>query len=449
MHQAINPINSYSLLQQVRWVFDPVGYMQSAARQYPDIFTASIVGFGTSLIFVNDSQSIQQILTSDRKQFSAPGELNGILRPFVGNSSIFTIEGDRHKKRRQMVMPAFHGSRMQNYGQLIFDLTIKALDNLKASSSNGDFIVRSVMQNVSLQVILQTVFGLHEGARFSKLSSLLSEMTELFTSPLTSIALFFPALQKDLGSWSPWGKFVRLRNQIDEIIYTEIAERRANHNPEQTDILSMLLSSVDEEGKGMSDQELHDELMALLIAGHETTATAVTWALYWIYRSPEVKEKLLQELKSVSDSTDWMSIFRLPYLTAVCNESLRIHPVAMLTFPRMVEEPVEILGYPIDPKTIVIGCIYLLHQREDLYPNPHQFRPERFLERQFSPYEFMPFGGGVRRCVGEALAQFEMKIILATILSHYNLELSETKPVKPKRRGVTLAPAGGIKMSFA
>jgi cytochrome P450 len=274
----------------------------------------------------------------------------------------------------------------------------------------------------------------------------MSQMTELFNSPFTSAALFFPALQKDLGAWSPWGNFVRQKQQIDELIYAEIAERQANPDLSRTDILTMLLSASDEDGKGMTDVEVHDELLALLLAGHETTATAMSWALYWIHSLPDVKEKLLQELKSITDPTDWMSIFRLPYLTAVCNETLRIHPVAMLTFSRVVVEPVELLGHKLEPNTIVIGCIYLLHHREELYPDAEQFKPERFLDRQFSPYEFMPFGGGVRRCVGEALAQFEMKIVLATIMSNYDLELCDRKPVKPQRRGVTLAPAGGIKM---
>lgn len=449
MHNPINQIDTISLVQQVQWVIDPVGFMENAAQKYPDIFTAKIVGFGNNIVFVNEPQAIQQILTNDRKQFSAPGELNSLLKPVLGNTSLMMLDGDRHRKRRQLVMPAFHGSRMQNYGQLIFDLTTKVFDSLKAkASASRTFLARDVMQDISLQVILQSVFGLYEGDRCQLLKTLMTQMTELFTSPLTSGLLFFPSLQKDLGAWSPWGNFIRQREQIDKLIFLEIAERRANHDPSRTDILSMLLCGVDEEGNGMTDGELRDELLALLLAGHETTATAMSWALYWIHYLPEVKEKLLQELKQVSDPTDFMSIFRLPYLTAVCNEALRIHPVAMLTFPRVVEEPVELLGYKLEPKTVVIGCIYLLQRRQDLYPDAEQFRPERFLERQFSPYEFMPFGGGVRRCVGEALAQFEMKIVLATIMSHYNLELSDRKPVKPQRRGVTLAPAGGIKMTL-
>ena len=449
MLKLINEINTIPFLQQVQWVANPVGYMEKAVQQYPDIFTAKIIGFGNSIVFINEPQAIQQLLTNDRKQFSAPGELNGILSPILGNSSVIMLEGDRHKKRRQLVMPAFHGSRMQNYGQLVHDLTTKVFDRLIANqTSNQTFLAREAMQDISLQIILQAVFGLYTGDRSQQLKKLMTKMTELFTSPLTSGLLFFPSLQKDLGAWSPWGSFVRQREQIDKLIYLEIAERRANKDLERTDILSMLLSASDEEGKGMTDGELRDELLALLFAGHETTATAMSWALYWIYRQPSVKEKLLQELKGLSVPTDWMSIFKLPYLTAVCNETLRIHPVAMLTFPRVVVEPTELLGYKLEPNTIMSGCIYLLHHREDLYPDAEQFKPERFLERQFSPYEFMPFGGGVRRCVGEALAQFEMKIVLATILSNYNLELRDRHPVKPQRRGVTLAPAGGIKMTL-
>lgn len=449
MVTAINPIETISLLQQIQWVADPVGYMETAVRKYPDIFTAKIVGFGGSIVFVNEPQAIQQILTNDRKQFSAPGELNGILKPILGDASVIMLDGDRHKKRRQLVMPSFHGSRMQNYGQLVFEITTKVFKNLDINKTqNRSFTVREAMQDISLQIILQAVFGLYDGDRCQQLKKLMSQMTELFNSPFTSAALFFPSLQKDLGAWSPWGNFVRQKEQIDKLIYLEIAERRAHPEPSRTDILAMLLSASDEEGKGMTALELHDELLALLLAGHETTATAMSWALYWIHHLPDIKEKLLQELKSVTDPTDWMSIFRLPYLTAVCNETLRIHPVAMLTFPRVVQEPMELLGYKLESNTIVLGCIYLLHHREELYPDAELFKPERFLDRQFSPYEFMPFGGGVRRCVGEALAQFEMKIVLATILANYDLELAEHKPVKPQRRGVTLAPAGGIKMTL-
>lgn len=177
----------------------------------------------------------------------------------------------------------------------------------------------------------------------------------------------------------------------------------------------------------------------------KTTASAMAWSLYWVHHQPEVKEKLLEELDSLGESPDPMSISQLPYLTAVCQETLRIYPVGMLTFPREVKEPAELMGYELEPGTVLVGCIYLIHHREDLYPDSKQFKPERFLEHQFSPYEFIPFGGGNRRCVGAALAMLEMKLVLATILSNNHLTLADSKPVKPQRRGVTLAP-GEVKM---
>jgi cytochrome P450 len=297
-----------------------------------------------------------------------------------------------------------------------------------------------------MQVILEAVFGLHEGERCQQLKSGLTAISDLFRSTLTSSFLFFPWLQKDLGAWSPWGKFVRDRSAIDKIIYTEIAERRSSPDPNRVDILSLLMSARDEEGNPMTDQELRDELMTMLLAGYETTASAMAWALYWTHHQPEVRNKILQELDTLGDSPDPMSIFRLPYLTAVCNETLRIHPVIMLTFPRVVQEPVELLGHKLEPGTYLVGSMYLIHQREDLYPEPKQFKPERFLERQFSPYEFIPFGAGARRCIGDALAQFEMKLVLATILSRYQLALADNQPEIPRRRGITLAPARGVKM---
>jgi len=225
------------------------------------------------------------------------------------------------------------------------------------------------MQQITMRVILQVVFGLYEGERYRRLERLLAERLNLITTPLTSILVFFPQLMVDLGSWSLAGKVRRLIQQTDELLYAEIQERRAEHNPERTDILSLLLSARDEEGQGLTDAQLHDELMTLLIAGHETTATALAWAFYCVHRLPEVREKLMVELEAYRDTPDRMAIARLPYLTAVCNETLRIHPVALVTLPRRVEKPMQIQGYDLEPGTLLMGCIYLVHHREDLYPD--------------------------------------------------------------------------------
>ena len=209
--------------------------------------------------------------------------------------------------------------------------------------------------------------------------------------------LYFPSLRRDLGSWSPWGRFLRQRQQVDQLIYDEINERRSQPDSSGTDILSLLMSARDEAGEPMTDKELRDELMSLLVAGLETTASALTWALYWIHKLPTVRQKLLEELDSLGNQPDPSTLFRLPYLNAVCSETLRIYPIGMLTFPRVVRSPVELIGYQLEPGTVVIGSIYLTHQRPDIYPEPKQFKPERFSARQFSPYEYLPFGGGARR----------------------------------------------------
>jgi cytochrome P450 family 110 len=438
-----NPLTKPTLLQKLQWVADPVGYMESAAQQYPDIFTARIIGFGDTVVFVNHPQAIQEILTNDRKRFAALGKYNNLLQPLTGDYSVFMLDGDRHRQHRQLMMPSFHGDRMRTYGELICQLTNKVFSQLPLGQV---FTARDVTQEISLQVIMQTVFGVYEGERNEQLKQQLKLMANLFQSPFTSSFLFFPSLQKDLGIWSPWGKFLRDRQQLDQLLYAEIAERREKLDPNRVDILSLLMSAQDEAGNLMSDVELRDELITLLLAGYETTATAMAWGLYLIHQHPQVREKLLLELESLGENPDPMSIFRLPYLTAVCNETLRIRPVAMLTFPRVVQEPVELLGHSLEPEMILLGCIFLVHQRQDLYPEPKQFKPERFLERQFSPYEFMPFGGGVRRCLGEALAVFEMKLVLATILLRYQLALADRQPEVSQRRGITLAPARGVKM---
>ncbi|MCT7995272.1 cytochrome P450 [Laspinema olomoucense] len=432
------------LLQKLQWVMNPVGYMEAKAQRYPDLFQAEVVGFGDTLVFVSHPQAIQYILTHENKQLSVPGKVNEIVEPLVGEYSVMMLEGDRHRRQRQLLMPPFHGDRMKSYGEMIREIAVAVLSQVPTSQP---FIARSVMAQISSQVMLQTVFGLDlNGENYHKLKELMTLMLEVFNTPAASSLLFFKQLQVDLGRWSPWGYFLRMREKIDKLLYAEISNRRQQDLSDRSDILSLLISARDAEGEAMTDKELRDELLTLLFAGYETTASAMSWALYWVHAIPEVENRLREEMATLGDNPAPMDIFGLPYLTAVCNEVLRLYPVGMLTFPRRVEEPIDLLGYSLEVGTDLVGCIYLLHHREDLYPDSYQFKPERFLERQFSPYEFMPFGGGKRRCIGAALAAYEMKLVLATILSGYDLKLEEKSPVKPQRRGVTLSPAGGIKM---
>lgn len=431
------------LIQEIQWIADPLHYMETKFKRYGDIFSACINGEKRPLIFVNHPAGIQKVLTDDA--FEAPGYMNEILAPLTGNKAITMLDGDRHKRERKLLMPSFHGDRMRDYGQLMIDITQQATATLEI---NQPFSARDIMQEISLTVMMKAVFGVYEGERYNQLKKFLIAMLEVGRSPLSSAHLFFPILQKDLGTWSPWGSFLKQRQQLDQLLFTEIQERHQNPDQRRTDILHLMMAARDEDGNPMTDQELRDELLILLFAGHETTATAMAWALYWIHKQPEVYEKLMQELNSLPVDADPMMTFRLPYLTAVCQETLRIYPVGMLTFARMTKKPTELMGYQLPERMPVVGCIYLTHRREDLYPQADQFKPERFLERKFSPYEFLPFGGGARLCLGMALANYEMKLVLATLLRMYEFKLAEKQPVKAGRRGVTLSPVGGVKMTI-
>ncbi len=439
--KQLNGSKTHHFLQQIHWVANPLNYMETSFQQHGDIFKTGVSD--KDLIFVCHPQGIQELFTRDTKEFETPGRANQLLKPLVGGNSLFLLDGKDHQRQRKLLMPPFHGERMWNYGRIIIEITQKVCSQWQP---NQPFIARDAMQKITLKVILQAVFGITQGTRYQQLQILLGELLSMFDSPLTSALLFFPILQQDLGPWSPWGKFLRRQQEIDQLLFAEIAERRQKPDENRSDILSLMMAARDEDGQPMTDPELRDELLTLLFAGHETTATGLAWSLYWIYKQPEIYQKLIQELEGIEPDADPMTLFKLPYLTAVCQETLRIYPVAMVTFPRIVQQPTELMGYSLEPDASVVGCIYLTHRRTDLYPEPEKFRPERFLERKFSPYEYLPFGGGSRQCIGIALAQFEMKLVLATILQHYQLELAEKQPVQPTRRGLTLSPRGGVTM---
>jgi len=430
---------SPNIWQMLQWITMPFSFMRGCSYHYGDPFTVTLSQRVGPLVFFSDPEALQVILTGDNSElFDAPGELNAMVEPLLGSQSIIGLSGDRHRRMRQLLMPSFHGERMRSYGQLIQDITEEVMSERVAAKA---FSVRKSMQRISMRVILRAVFGLNEGPRYQQLERLLGTMLDRMSNPLSVSFMFFPMLRQNLGPLSPWGSFVRDRQQIDQLIYEEIAERRSHPDAGRNDILTLLISARDEAGEALTELELRDELMTLLVAGHETTATALTWALYWIHKLPMVRKQLLNELQALDSQPDPSVLFRLPYLNAFCSETLRIHPVAMLTFPRITRSRLELMGFSLEPGTIVVGCIYLAHRREDVYPDPDKFRPERFLERRYSPFEYLPFGGGVRRCIGMAFAQFEMKLVISGILSGFELELADTRSVRLMRRGLTSGPS--------
>lgn len=427
-----------------QFIFRPFETLDARAQAYGDDYRVTQPDRKPALVYFSSPEALEAVFTAKPEQLSA-GRANAILSLLVGEHGIVLLEGAAHQRQRQLLMPPFHGDRMRSYAQVIQQVTAQTVSHWRMGTT---FAVRPVMQSISLQVILKAVFGLEAGSRYDQLQQTLSQMLDSFSSPIGAMLLFYGSLQRDWGAWSPWGRFLRLRQQVNDLLYAEIAERRAEaaETKNRTDILTLLLGARDAAGQPLSDVELRDELLTLLFAGHETTASALAWALYWIAVQPEVHSRLLAELTALEAEPDPMAIARLPYLSAVCQETLRLYPIAISAFPRVVMQPVVLAGYALEPGTVIMPSIYLAHHRAAVYPEPKQFRPERFLERQFSPYEFLPFGGGDRRCIGSAFAMLEMKLVLAQFLSDWELKLKTSAPIRPVRRGLTVAPSNQLKM---
>ncbi len=435
------------MLRIFRLILQPTGYMDDNVRRYGPMFQ---IGGDSSapLVYVGDPEVVREIFALDDSKVTT-GQQNKILQVMVGERSILLLDGDSHKRQRKLLMPPFHGDRLRTYAQLIVDITRQVSVGWQPGQT---IVARPPMQDLTLGVILQAIFGLREGERLSQLQQLMGTLLDAFAYPISASFLFFPTLQKDWGPLSPWGKFIRVRAAVRALIYAEIRDRRhALAQPgatlqAKTDILSLLLLARDEKGGAMSDEELHDEIVTLLLAGHETTASAIVWALYWIHHLPEVQRKLRAELATLGDEPDPIAISQLPYLTAVCQEALRIFPITPSTFVRQLREPMMLAGYSFKAGTALMPTTYIIHQRSDIYPEPRQFRPERFLERQFAPHEYLPFGGGHRYCIGSALAMMELKISVATLLNDFELALLHSRPVLPSRRGLTMAPPASMKL---
>ncbi len=353
----------------INWVVRPMSFLQECVKRYGNIFTIRLQK-DMPMVLVSNPEALQQILTSDTKELEAPGELNSVFKSLLGKNSVITISGSEHQRQRQLLMPPFHGEKMRGYTQIISDVSEAVISQYEMGKP---FSIRTATQAITLKVIMQAVFGLNQGQRAEKLVQILGELLENSSSVFRVFFLYFPILQRDFGLLKMWSKIVDVQNQVDQLIYEEIEERRTHPDASRHDILSLLMSARDEAGEPMTDVELRDELMTLLIAGHETTATALAWAFYWIHKTPSVREKLLQELDDLGNNPDASAVLKLPYLNAVYAETLRICPVAMLTFPRRVVTPISMSGYELQPGTVVLGSIYSTHHREDIYPEPQKF----------------------------------------------------------------------------
>lgn len=430
------------IVGMIQALVDQFGTLEKYHQKYGEIFYAPQSSLMPAYAIFSNPQAIKKVFTADPDLFEVGKKSTAPVRVLLGNNSLVLLDGIEHKRQRKLLMPPFHGERMKSYGQDMVDITKAVISQWQM----GQIIcLRDYTQEISLQVILRTIFGLDEGKRYDRLKKALVDCLEIFNSPINSFFLFFPLLQKDLGPLTPWSKFLRQKRLINTILQEECDRRRNNPDTLGEDILSLLLEARYEDGQPMGDQEIRDELMTMLFAGHETTASSLAWSFYWLHRLPEVGQKCRAELNSLSDDAEFTDIVKLDYLSAVVSETLRLNPVVAFA-GRQLKQPFELMGYQLEPGTSLFPSIYLTHQREDIYPEPKKFKPERFIERQFSPYEFLPFGGGNRRCLGYAFALFEMKLVLATIMSQVELELLDHRPLKSARRGFTFTPSGGVKM---
>ncbi|MBD2566555.1 cytochrome P450 [Anabaena lutea FACHB-196] len=430
------------LFQLMNLLVRPLEYVEECVNRYGYMFTIRPFGF-SPLVFIGHSQGIKEIFSTHAKSFDiGDTDTKAILHPLCGDHAIILLNGSEHKRERKLLMPAFHGDRVKLYAEKICEIIDSVTSNWEI---NKPFIARSVMEEITLKTLMHTVFGFSKGGKSKQFMSVITDWIDFINAPVQSSLLYVRFLQVDLGAWSPWGHFIKTKQTIDKLLQAELEDRRTNREKLGDDIFSLMLEATYEDGQTMSDEHVKHELVTLLYAGYETTATALAWAFYWLEQSPRVKRKLLQEIDSLGKNPDPIEISKLPYLTAVCEETLRLYPTLPFAFARTAKQDMEIMGRFFEAGTTFYPSIYSVHQQEDLYPNPKRFRPERFLERQYTPYEFIPFGGGPRFCLGYALAMLEMKLVIASIVSKYNLELADNQPIKPVLHFISsIAPSNGV-----
>ena len=407
--------------QMTRWIFRPAEMLEACAERYGEYFTLNLPPNG-KMVFLTDPEGVKTVFRGDPKSFYA-GEGNRILEPMLGPGSILLLDEGDHMRTRKLLLPPFHGERMRHYTDIMTAVTERHLDRWPVGRP---FALHPQMQAVTLEVIIRTVFGIEDADRVEHVRQVLTRA--LGTPPVILVKAF----QKDLGPWSPWGRYKRSKAAVDEFIFEEVANRRATAEG-RDDVMSLLLQAHDEEGEKMGSSELRDELMTLLTSGHETTATALAWTFERVLRHPEVLERLREEAVEGGDDR---------YLDAVIQETLRLRPILPIVV-RTLKAPKRIGPWDLPAETSVSPCIYLMHLRPDLYPDPYAFRPERFLENPPETYTWIPFGGGVRRCLGIAFAQAEMRVVIRTMLKRLDLRAADPEPEPIRRRNITFCPRDG------
>lgn len=428
-----------ALAQTARYVRDPVRALERWADEHGDLFTIRLAAVGT-FVFAAAPAEIRQIVTADPEHVQA-GRAAGQILPIVGPQSVLTLDGQPHHRHRRMMLPPFHGERMAAYAEVMRDATLRGMASWPRDTA---FALHPALRQIAVEVLLRTVFGITSPARITAFARLFSDLMDRWSSPLLPMLAFYGIDPMRLAPWLP---VARKKLALDRALHAEITARRARVDPDATDIFSLLLAARDEHGEPLSPAELRDELVTLMIAGHETSAAALAWAVERIAVHPEVEARLRAELATVTHGgvLDVAAVDKLPYLDAVVRETLRQRPILAFV-ARRTTVPFEIGPYRVPAGTFLCPAIHLAHRRAASYPEPDQFRPERFLGTKPDPYAWLPFGGGGRRCLGIAFALFEIKVILATVLASATVRLEGGGPLPRALLGITVAPARGTRV---
>jgi cytochrome P450 len=430
---ALPPGPKRRLAATVRYLRDPFSTLLETADRFGDPFTWPT--FMGPVVVTGDPAGIKELLTADPAAYSALGA--ELLGPVMGASNLILLSGDRHRAMRKFYNPQFHGERLPAYGALIARI---AEEQTGRWPHGRPFAVEDTLREISLEVILEAVLGLCEpGARAAFKQAVLALVAALKPS-----FMFIPGLRRSMLGLSAWARFRRRIASATAIFEKELAARQSGAAG-RTDILSLLVAARKDDGTAFDTQEILEQMVSLIGAGHETTASALTWALFHIHRDAGLKQRLLDELRALGQPIDPLAVTRLPFLDAVCSEALRLDPVAPLV-GRTLRAGISLKGHAL-PEGVSVGISILnLHRRPDLYPQPDRFMPDRFLGREYGPFEYLPFGGGSRRCLGASFAVYEMKIVLATVLRAHDLRLADSGPVRSALRNTTASPAKKIKM---
>jgi len=415
-------------LQALGFWTRPLAFLERCRRLYGTPFTLRLP-FSPPFVTISDPEQVKAIYTAPPDVLH-PGEGARVLKPIVGSNSVLLLDEAAHMEQRKLMLPAFHGERMERLEGLVTEVTEREVASWGAEP---DLELHPRMQRLTLEVILRAVFGLDEGERLDAVRSALGDMLVFGEKPMTLFGPSSERLDPLLNRAGPLAGFVDLRERVDALLFELVDERRAAHAG-RDDVLSILLDARHEDGSPMSDRELRDELMTLLVAGHETTATSLAWAFERLVHAPDVLRRLVAEIDGGTDDA---------YLTATVQETLRSRPVLPNTQPRLVVKPIDVGGWHFEPGVALVANGYLLHHDPAHYPDPYSFRPERFIDNPPGTYTWIPFGGGRRRCLGASFALLEMRIVLAAVLSAYEVSATSRGAEAAKRRNITIRPAAG------